>query len=79
MKNPLIHPNVTDAMRAEVARKTALAIEVLNAAAAEFQPIGFASSMGAEDMVLTDLIRRNGIEIEIFTLDTGRLRLKPTI
>lgn len=73
MKNPLIHPNVTDAMRAEVARKTAQAIEVLNAAAAEFQPIGFASSMGAEDMVLTDLIRRNGIEIEVFTLDTGRL------
>ncbi|MEK7883774.1 phosphoadenylyl-sulfate reductase [Methyloversatilis sp. NSM2] len=73
MKNPLIHPNITDAMRATVAQKTAAATELLKQAAAEFQPIGFASSMGAEDMVLTDLIQRNALEIEIFTLDTGRL------
>lgn len=73
MKNPQIHPNITDAMRATVAQKTAAATELLKRAAAEFQPIGFASSMGAEDMVLTDMIQRNALEIEIFTLDTGRL------
>ena len=73
MTNPLIHPNVTDALRDKVALKTAAAVELLKQAAAEFQPIGFASSMGAEDMVITDLIQRNALDIEIFTLDTGRL------
>ena len=33
----------------------------------------FASSLSAEDMVLTDLIARTGLPIRIFTLDTGRL------
>lgn len=33
----------------------------------------FASSFGAEDMVLLDMIARRGLAIEIFTLDTGRL------
>jgi phosphoadenosine phosphosulfate reductase len=73
MSNPMIHPNVTDALRTRVATKTQAVIERLQCAAAEFQPIGFASSMGAEDMLLTDLIQRHAINIEIFTLDTGRL------
>ncbi len=33
----------------------------------------FASSLGAEDQVLTDIIVRSGLEIPIVTLDTGRL------
>jgi phosphoadenosine phosphosulfate reductase len=33
----------------------------------------FASSMGAEDMAVTDAILTRGLPIEIFTLDTGRL------
>lgn len=73
MKNPLIHPNITDALRAAVADKAVAAVQLLTQAAAEFQPIALASSMGAEDMVLTDLIQRHNIPIEIFTLDTGRL------
>jgi phosphoadenosine phosphosulfate reductase len=36
-------------------------------------PAVFANSYGAEDMVLTDLIAREHIGIEIFSLDTGRL------
>ncbi|HEX9390824.1 MAG TPA: phosphoadenylyl-sulfate reductase [Usitatibacteraceae bacterium] len=39
----------------------------------DFAPAVFASSFGAEDMVLTDLIAREFPGIEIFTLDTGRL------
>ena len=39
----------------------------------EFSPAAFASSFGAEDMVLTDLIAREFHGVEIFTLDTGRL------
>jgi phosphoadenosine phosphosulfate reductase len=39
----------------------------------DYTPAVFASSFGAEDMVLTDLIARFSLKIEIFTLDTGRL------
>ncbi len=46
---------------------------VLLREAALLQPAVFSSSFGAEDMVLLDLIRRDGLQIAIFTLDTGRL------
>ena len=36
-------------------------------------PSALASSLSAEDMVITDAILRLGLGIEIFTLDTGRL------
>jgi phosphoadenosine phosphosulfate reductase len=45
----------------------------LHAIAVEHTPAALASSLGAEDMVLTDAILRGGIGVEIFTLDTGRL------
>jgi phosphoadenosine phosphosulfate reductase len=41
--------------------------------AGEFAPAVFASSLAAEDMVLTDLILRAKLPIRIFTLETGRL------
>ncbi len=41
--------------------------------AADFSPAVFASSLAAEDMVLTDMILRTGLPIRIFTLETGRL------
>jgi phosphoadenosine phosphosulfate reductase len=43
--------------------------------AADFAPAVFASSLAAEDMVLTDMILRNKLydKIGIFTLETGRL------
>jgi phosphoadenosine phosphosulfate reductase len=40
---------------------------------ARHAPATFASSFGAEDMVLLDLIDRLDLEVEVFTLDTGRL------
>ncbi|MDE1981739.1 MAG: phosphoadenylyl-sulfate reductase [Betaproteobacteria bacterium] len=46
---------------------------LLQRAVAEFQPLALASSLGAEDMVLTDLIFRNQLPVTVFTLDTGRL------
>lgn len=39
----------------------------------EYSPAAFANSFGAEDMVLTDILCRHAPNIEIFTLDTGRL------
>ncbi len=41
--------------------------------AAEFTPAVFASSLAAEDMVLTDMILRAKLQIRVFTLETGRL------
>jgi phosphoadenosine phosphosulfate reductase len=41
--------------------------------ASDFSPAVFASSLAAEDMVLTDLILRAKLPIRIFTLETGRL------
>jgi phosphoadenosine phosphosulfate reductase len=48
--------------------------EILKWAADTFLPtIGFASSFGAEDVVLVEMIARVAPGIKIFTLDTGRL------
>jgi phosphoadenosine phosphosulfate reductase len=35
--------------------------------------VKFSSSLGQEDQVLTDMIFRNKLDVEIFTIDTGRL------
>ncbi len=56
-----------------VAQKTVAARRLLADIAADFAPATFANSLGAEDMVLTDLIVRETLDIEIFSLDTGRL------
>ncbi len=63
-------------MRSAVEAKSLAVIQLLQKATAEFGSQGeitFANSMGAEDMVLTDIILRNQLPIEIFSLDTGRL------
>lgn len=46
---------------------------LLETIARDYCPAVFASSLAAEDMVLTDLILKNKLPIRIFTLDTGRL------
>jgi phosphoadenosine phosphosulfate reductase len=61
------------AFQTTLAEKIASAIELLHEIARDFEPVAFATSLGAEDMVLTDLIVRHAPQIEIFTLDTGRL------
>ena len=48
-------------------------LQTLKRIASEFSPAVFASSLAAEDMVLTDLILRHTISIGIFSLETGRL------
>ncbi len=53
-------------------RKTA-ALELLKHIAEQYAPAVFASSLAAEDMVLTDLILQHKLAITIFTLETGRL------
>ena len=53
--------------RVERARRLLASIEK------NHSPTVLASSFGAEDMVVLDLIARDGLAIGIFTLDTGRL------
>ncbi len=48
--------------------------EIIKFAYAEFgERINFASSLGEEDQVITDMISKIAPKTEIFTLDTGRL------
>jgi phosphoadenosine phosphosulfate reductase len=76
--NPATSPLLTDTLVKTVNSKAALVLTLLKDAVAEFKSaelrnITFANSFGAEDMVLTDIILKNQLPIEIFSLDTGRL------
>lgn len=62
-------PKLNASLAAKLTQTKALLAEI----ARDFSPAVFASSLGAEDMVLTDLILRDKLNIEIFSLDTGRL------
>lgn len=53
--------------------KTESAVLLLRTAVSAHAPAVFANSLGAEDMVLTDLIAREKLDIGIFSIDTGRL------
>ena len=39
----------------------------------KYSSVAFANSLGAEDMVLIDLIQKNKLSVEAFSIDTGRL------
>jgi len=53
--------------------KAAATRAILERVASEYSPAVFASSLAAEDMVLTDLILKANLPIGIFSLETGRL------
>jgi len=57
----------------ELATRVRDTLATLERVAEEFSPAVFASSLAAEDMVLTDLILKAGMPISIFSLETGRL------
>jgi phosphoadenosine phosphosulfate reductase len=57
----------------ELQNKIDDAVRLLRDISRDYAPAAFANSFGAEDMVLTDLICTRAPDIEIFTLDTGRL------
>lgn len=60
-------------MSAILSARTEELERVLARAALEHAPAAFASSLGAEDMVVTDVILGRRLDIDVFTLDTGRL------
>jgi phosphoadenosine phosphosulfate reductase len=58
----------------DFAAKVQATVELLKAAAAEHPgKVVQATSLGVEDMIVTDLIARHGIAIAIGTLETGKL------
>lgn len=71
--NPATSPELTEALTSSVDIKRAQVIDLLKSAASTYPAITFANSFGAEDMVLTDIINKAELPIEIFSLDTGRL------
>ena len=55
------------------ADKVAETVALLKQAADEFSPVTQASSLGAEDVVITHLINHNALNIPVFVLETGAL------
>ena len=66
-------PVVDEATHQHLAAKTTELEQRLRDIATRFGAARFASSLAVEDMVITDVIARLGLNIEVFTLETGRL------
>ncbi len=64
-----LHARASKDFGAKLAETQALLIR----AAAEWQPLTQASSLGAEDVVITHLINELELDIPVFVLDTGML------
>ncbi|MEA9604456.1 phosphoadenylyl-sulfate reductase [Polynucleobacter sp. JS-JIR-II-c23] len=58
---------------AELAEKSAVLKQRLADISSRFSDVRFATSLAAEDMVVTDAIAKAGAKIKLFTLATGRL------
>ena len=58
---------------ADYADKLAQTQALLRQAASDFQPLTQASSLGAEDVVITHLINQLRLDVPVFVLDTGAL------
>jgi phosphoadenosine phosphosulfate reductase len=58
---------------AEFAAKVAETLTLLKQAVTDFSPLTQASSLGAEDVVITHLVNHNALNIPVFVLETGAL------
>ncbi len=66
---PQLHAHASADFNAKLARTQAL----LQRAAADFAPVTQASSLGAEDVVITHIINALALDIPVFVLETGAL------
>jgi phosphoadenosine phosphosulfate reductase len=64
---------VESALTEELDRKVAAAVDLLQASVRDYGRVTYANSLGAEAMVLTDLVWAHAPQIHVFTIDTGRL------
>jgi phosphoadenosine phosphosulfate reductase len=62
-----------DVLSLDLENKAATVRQFLSAAVREHGRVVYANSLGAEAMVLTDIIAAHRPEIDIFSIDTGRL------
>ena len=65
--------NITESLRNVVTEKEKSLVQLMSELPNQYKAITFATSMGAEDMVITHALNKINSPIEIFTLDTGRL------
>lgn len=65
--------NINDALIKTVNEKSKNVISLIQRNIEKYKSVTFANSLGAEDMVLIDLIQNNKLNVEIFSIDTGRL------
>ena len=60
-------------MSNQTPEKVARTLEILRAAVRDYGRVVYSSSLGVESIVLTDLIWEHTPQVDIFTVDTGRL------
>ena len=65
--------NINDVLIKTIDEKSKKVISLIEKNIEKYNSVTFANSLGAEDMVLVDLIQNNKLSVEIFSIDTGRL------
>ncbi len=65
--------DINDALIKTINEKTKNVISLIQKNIKKYNSVTFANSLGAEDMVLVDLIQKHKLNVEIFSIDTGRL------
>ena len=65
--------DINDVIINTINEKSKNVISLIQKNIEKLHSVTFANSLGAEDMVLVDLIRKNKLNVEIFSIDTGRL------
>jgi phosphoadenosine phosphosulfate reductase len=65
--------NINDALIKIIDEKSKNVISLIQNNIEKYHSVAFENRLGAEDMVLVDIIQRNRLNVEIFSIDTGRL------
>jgi len=65
--------DINDALIKTINEKSKNVISLIQKNIEKYNSVTFANSLGAEDMVLVDLIQKNKLNVEAFSIDTGRL------
>jgi phosphoadenosine phosphosulfate reductase len=65
--------DINDSLIKTIEEKSKKVISLIQKNIEKLHSVAFANSLGAEDMVIVDLIQKNNLHVEIFSIDTGRL------
>ena len=64
---------IAEDLEQALAQKIRGSVQLLQGAVLDYGRVVYATSLGAESLVLTDLIFQHAPQVDIFTVDTGRL------